>query len=168
MATSLLSLSEEPLASIVDRLEYLDHFELAVVCRKLNRLATPHVYANVHLMGASLTTGSRYLIPFTFLMLQRSEMASLVQSFSIRDTIGYEEYLSALKDSGDADQDQDTDMRIGLLSSYSHLNAMLRQDIKEWKTTIGKGRRYSEKSALVTAKMLYSPPTFQASEYAKA
>jgi hypothetical protein len=63
-------------------------YSVALVLRILNRLATSYLYATVNFKDGHADTGVKYLIPFAFLAFQKPYIASLVRSFSIRDTFG--------------------------------------------------------------------------------
>ena len=90
MAPSLLSLSDELLVHVVNFIDYPSLKLLALVCRTLNRFATPQIYARVNFKSAHRVGGVKYLIPFTFHLLQNPDLASLVRSFSIRDAFSCE------------------------------------------------------------------------------
>jgi hypothetical protein len=97
MRTSLLSLSEELLIQIINFVEYSTLLSLTLVSQTFNRLTTPCIYGNVQFWGGSIYEGVTYLIPFTFLILQKPNIASLIWSFYIRDHFGDSETLNPLR-----------------------------------------------------------------------
>src|SRR5436190_13612967 len=90
MIASFDSLSEELKDRIIRFLDQGSLFSVSLTSRTYNRLATPHLFAEVHFRYASMDCGTKWLLPFTFYMFQNPYLASLVKSFSIRDTWGTE------------------------------------------------------------------------------
>lgn len=84
---SLEDLSEELLDRIVSCIDSLPSLAvLARVSNIFNRIALPHLYAHVSFNDANMSTGTKYLRPFTALMLEKPQLAVLVQSIRIRDS----------------------------------------------------------------------------------
>lgn len=78
------SLSTLPTELIVQIISYIHHlFNLALVSQRLHALTTPHLYRNIYLKREYIGGSIQHLLPFTFLILQRPGIASLVQSFTI-------------------------------------------------------------------------------------
>ncbi len=85
MRTSLEAFSEEILdrvVSFVDSSPDLAH--LAYVSKRLNRITLPRLYADVSFKNNWAEYHTKNLLPFAFLMFQRPDLASLVQSFTLR------------------------------------------------------------------------------------
>lgn len=93
MATLLEVLSEEILDRIISYMKDLKCLAaLNRVSKRFYRLSLPHLYGNVIFEAGTSDQGVEYLRPFTFLMLQKPDLAALVRSFSLRQT--YQTYGS--------------------------------------------------------------------------
>jgi hypothetical protein len=85
MGTSLESLSDELLDRIVSFVDSSAHLALvARISKRCCRVASPHLYSNVSIINVWSDLGAKHLRPFAFLMLQRPDLAALVQSFTLR------------------------------------------------------------------------------------
>jgi hypothetical protein len=142
MAPSLDTLTEELLSRIISFVTpHSSLHSLALVSRTLNRFATSYLYASVDFKGAYPDTGVKYLIPFAFLAFQRPEIASLVRSFSIRDTFGLADDLIRLEDLDDDNEDArrgwpDHPHRDQILQSAIEGIGYTGEEVDEWLATL--------------------------------
>lgn len=83
MRPSLSSLPAEIIDHIISFIQQPHLVNLALVSQEFNAFTTPHLYRHVyfkrHYLGASI----EYLLPFTFHILQKPGIASLVRSFAL-------------------------------------------------------------------------------------
>lgn len=127
MAISLEALSEELLVRIVAFPERPSLHALALTSRTLNRLATPALYDSVDLKGGNGDGGNKFLIPLTYHLLQNSDLASMVHSFSIRDVFTCEEDdLIPLGSEG-----EDTEYRKGWPADQEDVDSLLERAVAD-------------------------------------
>jgi hypothetical protein len=81
-------LSEELLDNIISFSSRTSLTKLCRTSKKLNRIATPHLYSSGFLNGGTFDMGVKHLLPFTYLMFSSPSHASFVQSFAIRGAWG--------------------------------------------------------------------------------
>ncbi|OBT84756.1 hypothetical protein VE02_06316 [Pseudogymnoascus sp. 03VT05] len=129
MSPSLESLSVELLDNIVSFIQPRSAlFELALVSWKFNFLATSHLYRHVFLYSDCPDGGIRHMLPFTFIILHKPHIASLVRTFTFRGYFHYEENLTFAPDNGDEDNRrlpwpnhvECNDLLRGLIKRISH------------------------------------------------
>lgn len=104
MSSSLEPLSVELLDNIVSFIQPRSAlFQLALVSQKFNSLATSHLYRHVFLNSDCSDGGTRHMLPFTFLILHKPHIASLVRTFTFRGYFHYEENLTFAPNNEDED-----------------------------------------------------------------
>ena len=96
MPSSLDSLNVELLDKILSFVQPRSTlYQLALVSWTLNSLATRHLYRHVFLDSDCPNGGIRHMLPFTFLILRKPCIASLVRSFTFRGRFHDENYSSS-------------------------------------------------------------------------
>ncbi|KFY89801.1 hypothetical protein V500_05500 [Pseudogymnoascus sp. VKM F-4518 (FW-2643)] len=110
MSPSLDSLTVELLDNILSFVQPPSALcKLALVSWKFNTLATTHLYRHVSLESDLPNGGVRHMLPFTFLILRKPSIASLVRSFTFRGRFHNEDSLLALAIDPNSQLDYDND-----------------------------------------------------------
>ncbi|OBT71227.1 hypothetical protein VF21_09901 [Pseudogymnoascus sp. 05NY08] len=105
MSPSLESLSAELLDNIVSFIQPRSAlFQFALVSWKFNFLATSHLYRHVFFDWDCPDGGIRHMLPFTFLILQKPHIASLIRSFTFRGVFHREGYPTFAPFNNDEDE----------------------------------------------------------------
>ncbi|KFZ14939.1 hypothetical protein V501_02961 [Pseudogymnoascus sp. VKM F-4519 (FW-2642)] len=129
MAPSLESLSVELLDNIVSFIQPRSAlFQLALVSKKYNSLATSHLYRHIFLDSDCPDGGIRDMLPFTFIILQKPHIASLVRTFTFRGHFHDEENLTFAPNNEEEDDRrlpwpnhvERNDLLTGLIKRISH------------------------------------------------
>ncbi|KFY73988.1 hypothetical protein V499_05936 [Pseudogymnoascus sp. VKM F-103] len=129
MAPSLESLSVELLDNIVSFIQPRSAlFQLALVSKKYNSLATSHLYRHIFLDSDCPDGGVRHMLPFAFIILQKPHIASLVRTFTFRGHFHDEENLTFAPNNEEEDDRrlpwpnhvERSDLLRGLIKRISH------------------------------------------------
>ncbi|OBT65336.1 hypothetical protein VE03_04626 [Pseudogymnoascus sp. 23342-1-I1] len=129
MSPSLNSLSVELLDNIFSFVHPPSALcKLALVSWKFNSLATPHLYRHIFLDSDGPGGGFTRMLPFTFLMLRKPSIASLVRSFTFRGQFHNDDCIMIDPDS-QCDYDDD-EMRLPW-PDHPERNGILRRVIEE-------------------------------------